>query len=73
MRDTEKEMSVGEYLSYLSNEKLDMFDERVRPMVGSIPRDWTEYFLCYREGKHSPYCFSDLEPGTFCRDRVQID
>ncbi len=73
MRKTEKEMSVGEYFSYLSNEKYDRFDETVRPRVGTFPREWTEYFLCYRDGKYSPHCFSDLEPETFCRNRVQID
>ena len=73
MRDAEKEMSMGEYFSYLSHENHDLFDETVRPKVGSFPREWTEYFLCYRKQEDSPYCLSDLEPDTFCKDRVRID
>lgn len=73
MRKREKEMSMGEYLSYLSHKDYDMFDEMVRPRVETFPREWSEYFLCYREGKDSPHCFSDLEPSTYCGNRVRID
>ena len=73
MNRTEKEMSTGEYFSYLSNKDYDMFDEMVRPRIETFPREWSEYFLCYREGKDSSYCFSNLEPDTFCKDKVRID
>ena len=73
MNKSEKEMSMGEYLSYLSAGKdIDPYEETYRPRVEAWPREWSECFLCYRDGEDPSRCHSNLESSPFCRDKVRI-
>ena len=69
----DKEMSLGDYFSYLSNKDYEMFDEMVRPRVETWPSEWMECFLCYDDGSDPRRCYTDFEPNTFCTDRVRIE
>lgn len=72
MQKSEKEWSMGEYLSCHSTESGDLCNDTVQSRVEIWPKEWTQDFMCYRDPNNPDYCYTDFKPSSFCKDKIRI-